>query len=237
MNCVSLAAALPVIFAATCFGGESLRDAQSKHSLAATSQNRVLNFSAENPVILVHGIKDDARKMERIARRLRSEGREVFSISLRPSWGQVGLDKLAQELAAYADQNISSAKKFDLVGFSMGGLVCRYYLQRLGGIDHVQRFVTLASPHRGTIMAYLISNPGCRQMRPNSAFLRDLNSDAQMLARIQFTSIWTPLDLIVIPQNSPRLGVGREIRLWMPVHPLMVLHPRAIRTVAEVLSA
>ncbi len=39
------------------------------------------------PVLLIHGIKDDARKMEPLARYLRAEGREVHTLSLRPELG------------------------------------------------------------------------------------------------------------------------------------------------------
>jgi len=51
---------------------------------------------------------------------------------------------LGQQVANYVAATFAP-KPFDLVGFSMGGIVSRYYVQRLGGIDRVQRFITLAS--------------------------------------------------------------------------------------------
>jgi len=74
----------------------------------------------------------------------------------------------------------------------MGGIVSRYYVQRLWGIDRVQRFITLASPHHGNWMHYLCERSGCVQMRPDSPF-QQLNQDAIMLEQLNFTSIWTPL--------------------------------------------
>ena len=183
--------------------------------------------------MLVHGIKDDSRKMEPMARHLHGIGRSTHSISLKPSWGEVGIDELARQLDGFIREKIPAAQKFDLVGFSMGGLVCRYYLQRMGGLPRVDHFVTVASPHRGTVMAWLAWNRGGLQMRPGSAFLRDLNGDLEVLDRVKFTSIWTPLDLMIVPSNSSRTGIGREIKIWMPAHPLMVLHPKCIRAVAE----
>ena len=64
----------------------------------------------------------------------------------------------------------------------MGGIVCRYYLQRLGGIARVDRFVAISAPEHGTwwantCPAELLRWPGVAQLRPDSAFLRDLNSD------------------------------------------------------------
>jgi triacylglycerol lipase len=193
--------------------------------------------ATKNPVVLVHGIKDDARKMQRMARYLRREGWTAYTVTLAPSWGQVGLDELARQLAAFVDETFPRGEKFDLVAFSMGGLVSRYYVQRLGGIERVERFVTISSPHNGTWMAWLIPNPGCRQMRPQSDFLRDLNNDIDTLDRLQFTSIWTPLDLTIVPPKSSCVRVGRAIKLWMPAHPLMVLHPRAWHLVADVLGS
>jgi len=62
----------------------------------------------------------------------------------------------------------------------MGGIVSRYYVQRLWGIDRVQRF-TLASPHHGHPWLTYVS-PGCVQMRPDSPFLQQ--QDAIMLEQL-----------------------------------------------------
>lgn len=129
---------------------------------------------------------------------------------------------------------------FDLVGFSMGGIVSRYYLQRLGGIDRVDRFVAISVPEHGTWMANLCPTklwpcPGTVQLRPDSPFLRDLNRDADVLERLQFTSIWTPLDLMIFPAHSSRMTAGKNVTLWVAAHPLMVWQPNCLRAVAEAL--
>ena len=189
-----------------------------------------------NPVLLIHGIKDDARKMEPMARYLRAQGWEAKTMSFRPSWGQKGLDVLAGQVAKFVDENYAPGEKIDIVAFSMGGLVTRYYLQRLGGLARVQRYVTLSTPHHGTLLAYLIPNAGCRQMRFGSAFLRDLNSDADRLARLDFTSFWTPLDTIIVPARSSIMPQARNERMVIALHPLMVVQPSAKRAVAAALS-
>ena len=190
----------------------------------------------KNPVVLVHGIKDNSSKMEPMARFLRAKGWDVHTITLHPSWGKIGIDKLALQLEQFIASKIPIHKKIDLIGFSMGGLVSRYYLQRLNGIKQVDRFITLATPHLGTWTAWLKQNTGCKQMRPKSAFLRDLNHDLVSLNQIQFTSFWTPLDLMIIPAHSSCTGIGHEIKVWMPAHPLMVLHPKCIQMVANELE-
>ena len=189
-----------------------------------------------NPVLLIHGIKDDARKMEPLARYLRGQGWDAQTMSLHPSWGQKGLDVLAGQVADFIGENYAPGEKIDLVAFSMGGLVTRYYLQRLGGLARVQRYVTLSTPHHGTLIAYLLPNVGCRQMRPGSAFLRDLNADAAQLAQLDFTSFWTPFDTIIVPQRSSIMAQARNVKLRIALHPLMVWQSRVLDQVAEALG-
>jgi len=64
------------------------------------------------------------------------------------------LDQLGQQVANYVS-TFAPEQPFDIVGFSMGGIVSRYYVQRLWGIDRVQRLHYAGFPHHGTWMAYL----------------------------------------------------------------------------------
>jgi triacylglycerol lipase len=74
-------------------------------------------------------------------------------------------------------------------------------------------------------------------MRPDSDLLRELNRDVETLGRVDVTSIWTPLDLMIVPAHSSRLPVGREVLVAAPLHALMLHDPRSLRAVAEALSA
>jgi len=189
-----------------------------------------------HPVILVHGIDDTAAVFRTMAPYLASQGWQVHHPSLTPSNGDVGLDVLAEQLSDYVQQVIPAGQPFDLVGFSMGGIISRYFVQRLGGLERVRRLVTISSPHCGTWTAYLRSNLGASQMCVQSPFLRDLNQDANCLEQLNFTSIWTPLDLMILPAHSSRLGVGREVVLNVPAHAWMLSDPRSLRAVVQALS-
>ena len=212
-------------------------DAERPAMLVPDAERPVMPVpDAERPVMLVPGFMDGPNRVRRLARYLRRHGFRPHAVAPQPSSGRVGLDVLAEQLRAYADDGPLAGQVFDLVAFSMGGLVSRYYVQRLGGAERVGRFVTLASPHRGTRMAQLWPGAGGRQMRPGSAFLEDLNGDAAMLERHGFTSIWTPLDLMIVPPTSSVLGVGRERRLLVPAHPLMIYGRTAHRAVLAALT-
>ncbi|NDJ16408.1 esterase/lipase family protein [Myxacorys almedinensis] len=192
-----------------------------------------MNTQARNPVVLVHGITDTAAIFQLMTTRLKQLGWTVYSLDLIPANGDRTLDFLAHQLADFVNAKLPDSQPFDLIGFSMGGLVSRYYVQRLGGVNRVQRFITISSPHNGTLTAFLSQRPGCLQMRPQSAFLTDLNQDLSALECINFTSIWTPLDTMILPARSSQLPVGREMQVRVPLHAWMVTDSRAFNVILE----
>ena len=196
-----------------------------------------LDHHDRHPVILVHGIWKTHATFRRMSRHLTERGFDVHGLDLTPNDGRAGIDLLAGQVAAYVEATFPAGSPVDLLGFSMGGLVTRYYVQRLGGIERVRRFITISAPHHGTRWARLRDLPGYLHMRPDSALLRDLNSDVGMLARLDFTSIWTPLDLMISPPVSSRLPVGDEVLVTAPLHALMLEDPRSFKAVAAALSA
>lgn len=189
----------------------------------------------KNKVVLVHGINDTFAVFNKMATFLRNEGWLVYALDLVPNNGDVGLDKLAEQLTKFIATTFTEGEAIDIVGFSMGGIVSRYYIQRLGGIKQVQRFITISSPHHGTVVAYASQRPGCVQMRPDDLFIKDLNSDARMLKQLNFTSIWTPYDLMIVPAKSSQMGFGREVIVPALIHPWMLTDIRTMKTVAEAL--
>ncbi len=195
-----------------------------------------MNFGDRNPVLLVHGINDTRAIFQKMAPYLSDSGWPVYDLDLIPSNGYLGLDQLGKQVADCVAQTFAPEQPFDLIGFSMGGIVSRYYVQRLGGIDRVQRFITIASPHNGTWTAYALDRLGAIQMRPNSAFLQDLNRDVAMLNQLNFTSIWTPFDLMIVPANSSQMPVGKNVQVPVLTHATMITEPRSLVEVVAALS-
>jgi triacylglycerol lipase len=195
-----------------------------------------ISLMARNPVLLVHGIDDTVALFRRMRLYLERGGLSVHALNLIPNNGTAGLAELAKQLDRHVRASFATDQAIDVVGFSMGGLVSRYYIQRLGGIHRVRRFVTIGTPHRGTWTAFLRANAGARDMRPGSPFLRDLNRDVETLDGICFTSIWTPFDLMIVPSNSSRVPAGRSISVRTPAHPLLVRDPRVLRLILGILS-
>jgi len=192
------------------------------------------------PVLLVHGLDDTAALFRKMRAELHKRGlRPVHAMDIVPPDGSISFEAMGLQVrtAAQALLQSSGAAKVDIVAYSMGALAARQFLQRQGGRSCVRRFISLAGPHHGTLMAYLRWNIGCRQMRPGSAWLRDLNADADLWGEVQAFSFWTPLDCMVLPATSSRLPRAQWRTFWVGLHPWIVSDPRVIDAVARALAA
>lgn len=198
-------------------------------------ENNVLD-AGRNPVVLVHGIWNTAGIFSVLQRYLESAGWQVYALSMSPNNGDAPLSVLAEQVAAFVEDRLGSEQPFDLVGFSMGGLVSRYYLQRLGGLARVQRFVSVSTPHQGTALALFSQRLGVSQMRPGSSFLKALNQDIHILETIRFFSLWTPFDLLILPPWSSDTGLGQIEMLPVIAHNRMIRDEVGMRAIAQALN-
>lgn len=189
-----------------------------------------------NPVLLIPGFYSEITTFYKFYQFLTKLGRSVYIPNLTPNTGQLALENLAKQLDNFIKKNFKNQQKLDIVGFSMGGIISRYYIQKLGGIKQTQRFVTISSPHYGTWTSYLCNRPACQQLQPESKFLKELNSEVYDLKKIQITSIYTPFDLIILPYTSSRLPIGNNIALPILSHSSIVDNENVIRVVANVLK-
>lgn len=192
---------------------------------------------SKNPIVLVHGLWNTVDIFWQLRSHLADLDRPIYSLNLTPNNGDIGIDQQAHQLKHYIQTTLPTHQPFDLVGFSMGGLVSRYYLQRLQGLRRVHRLVTVATPHYGSVLAWARWNRGGRQMRPGSPFLMALNRDVQLLQSLQLTTIWTPWDLLVVPATSCRLPLGREQIIPAPTHNSLLREPAALAAISQALKS
>ncbi|MGL4503482.1 MAG: lipase family alpha/beta hydrolase [Planktothrix sp.] len=195
------------------------------------------NSNPRNPVLLIHGIFDTKAIFRTMTAYLTKKGWDIHTLNLIPNDGRFGLEALAQQIAGYITQTFPPEQPIDLIGFSMGGIISRYYVQRLGGIERVQRLITISSPHRGTLTGYLYPTLAASQMRSNSPFLQDLNHDLEILDSINFTSIWTPLDGMIVPAQSSQIPIGQEFTVNVFLHAWMVTDHKSLVLVEKALNS
>lgn len=195
-----------------------------------------MSAGARRPVLLVHGIWDTGSELAALRREIERRGRLVETIDLVPNDGRAPIGELARQLGGRVEalRRESGHGRIDLVGFSMGALVSRTYIQREGGRETVRRFVSISGPHAGTLGAQVLPLEGVRDMRPGSALLRDLASDAEPWGDVEVHVLYTPFDLMILPPRSSELrGARTTTRIPVLLHRLMIVSPRATGAVAD----
>lgn len=192
------------------------------------------------PVVLVHGIWDDARRIEPLRAGLVARGVPLPTVAeLRPNDGSAPIEELAVRLDARLAEIAAEhgADKVDVVGFSMGALVTRTVIQRLAGKQRIRRFVSVSGPHAGTHTARALPLRGARDMRPGSALLLDLAADADPWGPVEVHVLYTPFDLMIVPARSSVLGGARSVTaLNVALHRWMITDARALDAIAARLS-
>ncbi|MEU0138071.1 alpha/beta fold hydrolase [Streptomyces sp. NPDC006296] len=203
----------------------------------------VLPVAADDrpPVVLLHGLVDNRSVFVLLRRSLARHGwRRLESLNYSPLTSDIRaaaalLDRHVEEICARTGHH-----EVDVVGHSLGGLIARYYVQRLGGDRRVRTLVTLGTPHGGTAAVPLAgAHPIVRQMRSGSPLIEELRSPAPS-CRTRFVSFWSELDRVMLPVETacvdhPDLdavnvrvtGIGH---LALPVHPAVA---SAIRQALE----
>jgi len=195
--------------------------------------------AAQVPVLVVHGLWDSRARIEPLVRGLRQRGiPDVSSFDLEPNTGRAPIAELGRQVQAQVDalRARRACERVDLVGFSMGALASRYYVQRCGGQARVRRFVSISGPHNGTWTAFALPFEGVRQMRPGSALLRELAADVDPFGAVEVHCIYTILDLMVVPASSSVLRGAHSVhRLRVPIHRWMLSDRGVLDLVARLL--
>ncbi|MFD3550272.1 esterase/lipase family protein [Streptomyces sp. NPDC058655] len=185
------------------------------------------------PVLLLHGFTDNRSVFVLLRRALGADGlRHVEAYNYSPFTRDLRVT--ARHLARRVEElrERTGQERVDLVGHSLGGLIGRYYVQRLGGDTLVRTLVTLGTPHCGTRAApFMNAHPLVRQMRPGSEVLAELAEPAPGCAT-RCVAFWSRFDRVMSPAEAARIehpdllaenvqvtGIGH---LALPAHPAVI---------------
>jgi triacylglycerol lipase len=184
------------------------------------------------PVILVHGYGGTPASMRSIRSVLELAGRRVTAVEL-PARGTADLMDSARAVAQAVEE--TRAAHVDFVGYSVGGIVVRSYLEDLGGMERARRVVLLGAPNHGAQVAAVATaaDPAscvdaCAQLAPGSSFLEQLNDD-ETPAGPHFVSIWTADDRVVTPPDSAVLDGAVNVRLQDVCPDALIEHGDLVR--------
>ncbi|MGV9252510.1 lipase family alpha/beta hydrolase [Streptomyces sp. NPDC003697] len=209
--------------------------------LPAPDGTTKLPTQTKPPVVLLHGFIDNRSVFVLLRRNLAQHGRHrVESLNYSPLTCDI---RTAAELLGRHIEEIcerTGSRRVDVVGHSLGGLIARYYVQRLGGDLRVRTLVTLGTPHAGTRVAPLANaHPIVRQMRPNSELIKELAGPAPG-CRTHFVSFWSDLDHVMDPLDAacidhPDLSV-ENVRVSGIGHLALPLHPAVAAGIRQALD-
>ncbi|HVW31261.1 MAG TPA: alpha/beta fold hydrolase [Acidimicrobiia bacterium] len=205
------------------------------------------------PVVLLPGWHGDPVSFDRMIPALGAAGLTALAVGYAPDADGEHIPDLATRVvapaieAALARAGYPAAGPIDVVGYSMGGLVARYLIERAGWAPRVRTLVMLGTPNHGTIAAWVPSTVGGfgrwnatgGDMRPGSAFLRSMGTaepPGERYVAIGGAPTWLPARYDgLVPSDSPFLS-GDEHYLVPAHHGALPRDPQALAIVAEALG-
>lgn len=196
--------------------------------------------AASTPILLIHGIVDNHTIFALMRRNLLRRG---FGRVRTFSYSPLTLDvrrtatRLGTEIEQLCEQ--SGYERIHVIGHSLGGLIARYYVQRLGGDARVHTCVTLGTPHSGTQTARLLPWPLVRQLRPGSELMTELDRPAPD-CRTRFLAFYSDTDQLIVPQRRARIDhpdlVARNVRVRNVGHLSLPIHGQVVHDISGALS-
>lgn len=183
------------------------------------------------PIIYVPGFGAPPFHSRYFRSRFEIEGFDVSEADLpHLQTGDIAKSAAALAVEVQRTRYRFDAEKVNLIGHSLGGIICRYYLQKLGGWQYVHRAAYLGTPHKGVYWAVFgfLTKAG-RQILPNSRLIKELNSDPSRCRTIKCLSIISNFDEMIIPKDSGILDCGyNKVVNWPMGHWGMVFSNKAI---------
>lgn len=185
------------------------------------------------PVLLAHGFLGTRGTMVPLARRFQDDGRATFTYH-HGTFQLRSLRASAQELSSHFERlsQTLGVPQFDVIGFSMGGLVALHAVKFLQAHRWIRRLALLGTPTDGTwaglvgVATMGLLSPSVWQCLPMSDFIADLRA-APIPAGLRVRQIHGAHDALC-PQPKPLVGIdaARDFVVLPGGHSSLVVHPR-----------
>ena len=192
--------------------------------------------AASPPLVLVHGMWDTARLFDPLRKELGSRRPSLLTPDLPHRFGLTPIQEQAALLGIHIEAAFGLERPIDLLGFSMGGVIARAWIQLLGGHRRTRRLISVGSPQRGTLTA----NPwprwplaGIADLKAGSPLLDRLNTDLTRLQEVDCCSFYCQPDLMVMPAWRAVMPMGPGRRLPVYYHHQLMTHPAALKPLVE----
>ena len=187
------------------------------------------------PVVLVHGLNNNAGAWFYIARVLERRG---YRVSTYAYWS---LFTPMEDILDGLDRHITAVREASgtapvVVCHSLGGLLTRKWLDDYKSKDRLRGLITLGTPHGGSKMAVFALGALARSIRPGGALIASLR-EAEALHGLPCVSLVSPEDEAVLPARCLLPPQGWKMVITPPRgHFSMLISPRTARLVLEELE-
>jgi triacylglycerol lipase len=186
--------------------------------------------------VLVHGLWDTPGLFRRLEQRLDGRRDPLLQPHLEHGLGVRPVQDLAEELGRAVNDAFGPDQAVDVLGFSLGGVIARSWIQLLGGRQRTRRFISVGSPHQGSLLAL----PWPRRwlatiadLRPGSPLLQRLNRDPRGLEGVECTSFWCLSDQMVVPSWTGVLPRGPSHQLPVWHHQQLITSPAGLEPIVQ----
>ncbi len=193
--------------------------------------------SKKYPIIFVPGYSANRGYFFPYAYFLNKAGYKVFTLPPVPFYCNIYY--LAEILGNKVEYVLkeTSAEKVILIGHSMGGLISRYYVQRLNGVQKVSMVLTISTPHRGTKIAVFGSGYSAKEMIPESRFIKEINLDInKFFNKVRLVSLGSSADNLVVPYTNSFARVGKKYHLDFLGHNSMMFSQKVFSIILRELE-
>lgn len=186
--------------------------------------------------MLVHGLLDSSRVFNALKHCLGEQRHPLLIPDLPLRLGLTPVPEAAELLGSHIEAAFGLEQPIDLLGFSIGGVIARTWIQLLGGHQRTRRFISVGSPQQGTLTALpwpgrLLA--GIADLKWGSPLLEQLNGNLNNLAGVECCSFYSAIDLAVLPGWRAVLPVGRTQILPVWAHPQLLRAPQSVQLLAE----
>ena len=188
------------------------------------------------PLVLVHGMWDTPRLFDRLQHQLAGRRGPLLIPHLPHRIGFTPIEEQAALLGLHIEAAFGAEQPIDLLGFSMGGVIARTWIQLRGGHRRTRRLISVGSPQQGTLTAGPWPSwplAGIADLKAGSPLLVRLNSHLATLQPVECCSFYCHPDLMVMPAWRAVLPIGPGRRLPVRYHHQLMTHPAALRALVD----
>ncbi|MBA2726827.1 MAG: alpha/beta hydrolase [Parachlamydiaceae bacterium] len=214
------------------------------YPFAAVNFNpKLLPPTCKKVTILVHGFLHNRTAWVYLKQRFEKhpELGPIFTINLGHPFQSIEdyTEKLKEQIESIRRMSPDQELEFNLVGHSMGGLVCANFVACQPQDDpvHVANVVTISSPLKGTTVAKAGAFCPCaEEMEYSSPFVKNLQEKIALVTRTNFFYIGLDEDVIV-PKSRAFFGIHNHKEFKFLGHVTALLSPKVANYIIKCLRS